>query len=169
MGSINSGSLLISTWLDIQYLPHHRSLLIWKVITYSSSVIKIWHMCRWWLRYNILHTIAPNQFLAVQQCQEKSMPSLERENLRPPKQYYHKSLNKVGACTYLLVHVHAYKYEHLPNYMTLCMCTCRSEYCGSSTWQCSNSEKLHHRGSTSPELLRHVAWCGCWLPNASYG
>ena len=43
----------------------------------------------------IIIMIAQNEFLAVQQYPEGSMPSLKQGNLRPPKQYCLKSLNKV--------------------------------------------------------------------------
>ena len=52
----------------------------------------------------IIIMIAPNEFLAVQQYPERSMPSLKQGNLRPPKQYCLKSLNKVVYFTYLCEH-----------------------------------------------------------------
>ena len=52
----------------------------------------------------IIIMIAQNEFLAVQQYPERSMPSLKQGNLRPPKQYCLRSLNKVVYFTYLCEH-----------------------------------------------------------------
>ena len=46
------------------------------------------------IRYFIM--IPPNEFLAMQQCPERSMPLLKQGNLRPPKQYCLKVLEQGG-------------------------------------------------------------------------
>ena len=114
MVSLNSGSLLMldTTLHPMPSIPLSLACLEGNYVfkcccKHTASIdVDVYN-----LDYMHSHYNTYNSTLPVQQCQEKSMPSLKRGNLKPPKQYYHKSLNKVvffihvNSCYYKDVHV----------------------------------------------------------------